>query len=42
VTKDRLYRTLDRLLAAQEAIENDLKEQLGTLFNSTTTCCSTT
>jgi transposase len=32
VTKDRLYRTLDRLLAAQEAIENDLKEQLGTLF----------
>ena len=32
VTKDRLYRTLDRLLAAQEAIERDLKEQLGTLF----------
>lgn len=32
VTKDRLYRTLDRLLKAQEAIENDLKEQLGTLF----------
>lgn len=32
VTKDRLYRTLDRLLTAQEAIENDLKEQLGTLF----------
>ena len=32
VTKDRLYRTLDRLLRAQEAIENDLKEQLGTLF----------
>jgi transposase len=32
VTKDRLYRTLDRLLNAQEAIENDLKEQLGTLF----------
>jgi transposase len=32
VTKDRLYRTLDRLLKAQEAIENDLKEQLGELF----------
>ena len=32
VTKDRLYRTLDRLLSAQEAIEGDLKEQLGTLF----------
>ena len=32
VTKDRLYRTLDRLLGAQEAIEDDLKEQLGTLF----------
>jgi transposase len=32
VTKDRLYRTLDLLLAAQEAIENDLKDQLGTLF----------
>ena len=32
VTKDRLYRTLDRLLNAQESIEGDLKEQLGTLF----------
>ena len=32
VTKDRLYRTLDRLLQAQQAIENDLKAQLGTLF----------
>lgn len=32
VTKDRLYRTLDRLLKAQEAIENDLKGRLGTLF----------
>jgi transposase len=32
VTKDRLYRTLDRLLKAQEAIENDLKNQLGSLF----------
>jgi transposase len=32
VTKDRLYRTLDRLLKAHEAIENDLKEQLGNLF----------
>jgi transposase len=32
VTKDRLYRTLDRLLKAQKAIENDLKEQLGSLF----------
>jgi hypothetical protein len=32
VTKDRLYQTLDRLLQAQEPIENDLKDQLGTLF----------
>jgi transposase len=32
VTKDRLYRNLDRLLKAQEAIENDLKDQLGNLF----------
>src|SRR5208282_2177144 len=32
VTKDRLYRTLDRLLIAQEAIEQDLKARLGTLF----------
>ena len=32
VTKDRLYRTLDGLLSAQEPIENDLKEHLGTLF----------
>jgi transposase len=32
VTKDRLYRTLDRLLKAQEAIEDELKDQLGTLF----------
>jgi transposase len=32
VTKDRLYRTLDRLLGAQEAIENDLKDQFGQLF----------
>jgi len=32
VTKDRLYRTLDRLLNAQEPIERDLKEQFGTLF----------
>jgi transposase len=32
VTKDRLYRTLDRLLSAQQAIENDLKDQLGNLF----------
>jgi transposase len=32
VTKDRLYRTLDALLAAKQAIENDLKEQFGTLF----------
>ena len=32
VTKDRLYRTLDRLLQAKEAIEDDLKAQLGTLF----------
>ena len=31
VTKDRLYRTLDRLLAAQESIEQDLKTRLGTL-----------
>jgi transposase len=32
VTKDRLYRTLDRLLKAQESIEDDLKGQLGNLF----------
>ena len=32
MTKDRLYRTLDRLLQAQEAIENDLKDQFGQLF----------
>ena len=32
VTKDRLYRTLDQLLQAQEAIEDDLKEQFGRLF----------
>lgn len=32
VTKDRLYRTLDRLRNAHEAIERDLKERLGTLF----------
>ncbi len=32
VTKDRLYRTLDQLLKAQRAIENDLKDRLGQLF----------
>jgi transposase len=32
VTKDRLYRTLDALRRAQDPIENDLKERLGTLF----------
>jgi hypothetical protein len=32
VTKDRLYRTLDRLLAAQTVIEQELKDRLGTLF----------
>jgi len=32
VTKDRLYRTLDALLAAKEPIERDLKEHLGELF----------
>lgn len=32
VTKDRLYRTLDRLLEAQEPIEDDLKKQFGRLF----------
>jgi transposase len=32
ITKDRLYRTLDALRDAQTAIENDLKERLGTLF----------
>jgi Transposase DDE domain len=35
VTKDRLYRTLDGLLKAKEAIENDLKDQFGTLFQLT-------
>jgi transposase len=33
VTKDRLYRTLDVLLAAKDPIEQDVKEQLGTLFD---------
>jgi transposase len=33
VTKDRLYRTLDGLRAAQEAIEDDLQKQLRTLFD---------
>ena len=33
VTKDRLYGTLDALLAAKEKIEGDLKEQLGELFS---------
>jgi transposase len=32
VTKDRLYRTLDQLLKAQDKIENDVKERFGTLF----------
>jgi transposase len=32
VTKDRLYRTLDRLRQAQEPIENDLKDNFGRLF----------
>lgn len=32
ITKDRLYRTLDGLRRAKEGIENDLKEQFGTLF----------
>jgi hypothetical protein len=32
VTKDRLYRTLDRLLPAQVAIENDLKARFQGLF----------
>jgi transposase len=32
VTKDRLYRTLDDLLKAKQAIEDDLQAQFGTLF----------
>jgi transposase len=32
VTKDRLYRTLDALVAAKQAIEKELQEQFGTLF----------
>ena len=32
VTKDRLYRTLDQLRLAKEAIENDLEKQYGVLF----------
>lgn len=35
VTKDRLYRTLDDLLKAKQAIEDDLKAQFGTLFQLT-------
>ncbi len=33
VSKDRLYRMLDALLQSKEAIENDLKEHLKTLFD---------
>jgi transposase len=33
VTKDRLYRTLDALLQAQHAIEDDLQKQFATLFD---------
>jgi Transposase DDE domain len=33
VTKDRLYRTLDALLQAQQAIEDDLQKQFATLFD---------
>lgn len=33
VTKDRLYRTLDSLLAAHTPIEDDLQKQLQTLFD---------
>lgn len=33
VTKDRLYRTLDALLAGKEKIEQELKERLGALFS---------
>jgi transposase len=32
VTKDRLYRTLNPLRAAQEKIENELKQRFGVLF----------
>ena len=32
VTKDRLYRTLTALRSVQDPIENDLKENFGTLF----------
>jgi transposase len=32
ITKDRLYGTLDRLLRAQAAIERELKDRLGALF----------
>jgi transposase len=35
VTKDRLYRTLDGLLQAKQAIEDELKAQFGTLFQLT-------
>jgi transposase len=35
VTKDRLYRTLDQLLFAKDAVEQEVKEQLGTLFDLT-------
>ena len=33
VTKDRLYRTLDALREAKDAIESDLKNQFGRLFH---------
>lgn len=32
VTKDRLYRMLDRFLAGQEKIEDEVKDRFGTLF----------
>lgn len=32
VTKDRLYRTLDKLRQKKECIENDMKKQYGVLF----------
>ena len=33
VNKDRLYRTLDRLLPHKDAIEGHLKQEIGTLFS---------
>lgn len=41
ITKDRLYRTTDALLAAKEPIENELRNAWARCSNWITTCCCT-